>query len=367
MKRFAFYLPQFHEIEENNKWWGNGFTEWVKVKNATPLYRGHLQPKRPLNNNYYNLLDKSTVQWQTELADKYGIDGFVYYHYYFNGKKLLEKPAENLLNWKDIKQKFFFCWANHSWYRSWEGTKELLMRQEYGDYKDWKKHFQYLLQFFKDDRYEKKDNKPVLMIFDTKFPEKHNMFKYWNELSREQGFDGIFIIETSFGVSNQNQFDEYCKNISEETDAVFLREPSNSLGIYKERKVNFMVDLYTRIVKKLKGKGFIKFVDRYKGDALLECVINQKIISEKKIYRGLFFEWDNTPRHMERGYVIEPISKSKFMQYMDTINEDDYLFINAWNEWAEGMILEPTEENKYKYLEWILEYLNKNKEINNET
>ena len=108
MKIIAYFLPQFHEIEENNKWWGNGFTEWINVKKGKKLFKNQYQPFVPLN-NYYNLLNKKTVEWQTELAKKYGVYGFCYYHYYFEGKLLLEKPAENLLKWKDINQKFCFC------------------------------------------------------------------------------------------------------------------------------------------------------------------------------------------------------------------------------------------------------------------
>lgn len=126
MKKYAFFLPQFHSIKENDEWWGEGFTEWVNVKKAKKLYENHVQPITPLDNNYYCLLDKNTVEWQTSLMKKYCIDGLIYYHYYFCGDLLLEKPAENLLKWKDIDQPFFFCWANHSWYRSWNGTKELL-------------------------------------------------------------------------------------------------------------------------------------------------------------------------------------------------------------------------------------------------
>ena len=181
MKKFAFFLPQFHEIPENDEWWGKGFTEWTNVKDAKPLYKGHQQPKHPMNNNYYNLLHKNVVEWQTELMNKSGLDGFIYYHYYFTGKKLLEKPAENLLKWKDIPQRFFFCWANHTWNRSWEGKKTILLEQTYGTKDDWEKHFQYLLPLFKDDRYEKRDNKPLLMIFISQFNEKNNMFQYFDK------------------------------------------------------------------------------------------------------------------------------------------------------------------------------------------
>ena len=136
-------MPQFHEIPENNEWWGDGFTEWINVKKAQPLFKGHLQPKHPLNNNYYDLMSKKTVEWQTSLMHKYGIYGMIYYHYYFCGRMLLEKPAENLLRWKEIDQPFFFCWANHTWNRSWKGSKEVLLEQTYGDETDWKRHFDY--------------------------------------------------------------------------------------------------------------------------------------------------------------------------------------------------------------------------------
>lgn len=123
-KIVAYYLPQYHEVPENNDFWGKGVTEWTNVRNARPVYDGHIQPKIPLNDNYYDLMDKRTVEWQTALANKYGIYGFCYFHYYFkNGRKILEKPAENLLHWKEINQKFCFFGANDPWKRTWSSTK----------------------------------------------------------------------------------------------------------------------------------------------------------------------------------------------------------------------------------------------------
>ena len=202
MKIFALYLPQYHEIAENDEWWGKGFTEWVNVKKAIPLYKGHLQPKHPMNENYYNLMDKKTVKWQTYIMHKYGLSGMIYYHYYFNGHLLLEKPAENLLKWTDIEQPFFFCWANHTWNRAWRGTKEVLQEQTYGEEEDWEKHFQYLLPFFMDRRYEKIDNKPVFMLYDCSIKEKDAMFAAFDKWCRNAGFSGIHIIEECFGIEN---------------------------------------------------------------------------------------------------------------------------------------------------------------------
>ena len=120
VKPIVMYLPQYHRVKENEQWWGKGFTDWVAVKKACKLYDGHVQPNVPLNDNYYNLLDKDVMKWQAEIAYKYGIYGFSFYHYWFkDGRKILEKPAENLLKWTDIRVPFCFTWANESWARSW--------------------------------------------------------------------------------------------------------------------------------------------------------------------------------------------------------------------------------------------------------
>ena len=145
MKIIASHLPQFHEIPENNEWWGDGFTEWTNINKPNKV-GGDLQPLL----GQYNMLDKNTLIMQTELAQKYGIYGFCYYHYWFEGKKLLEKPVELLLKEKDINQKYCFCWANHSWFRSWQGSKEMLIEQTYGTEKQWSEHFDYLKYYFVD-------------------------------------------------------------------------------------------------------------------------------------------------------------------------------------------------------------------------
>jgi len=347
MKKFAIFLPQFYETKENNKWWGKGFTEWVSVRNAKPLYKGHLQPKLPLE-GYYNMLDKETMENQADLMHKYKIDGMVYYHYYFDGKLLLEKPAENLLKWKDIKEPFFFCWANHTWYKAVDGKKEVLIEQTYGDIKSWEKHFKYLLPFFKDSRYEKKDNKPIFMIFMPDFKEKEEMFSYFNKRCIEEGFDGIFIIETIKTIDGLTK-DAY----------KFLRIPDTYVNLYERKRKYSIYRLFKKIRFILSTKGMTKYVLKYDGNKLIDLAI-KTYKKDEKVFHGLFFEWDNTPRHKGRGYIIKPIDKAHFDKYMDTIKDDEYVFINAWNEWAEGMMLEPTKENGYKYLEWIRDWSDRN-------
>ena len=179
MKLLAYYLPQFHRVPENDNWWGEGFTEWTAAKKAKALFKGHYQPHEPWNDNYYNLLEKETMQWQAKLMHQYGIDGMCFYHYWFGeGEKILEKPAENLLKWIDIDMPFCFSWANQSWVQSWSklkgfswlsGQKEessgnessVIFQQKYGREEEWKVHFQYLLPFLKDKRYIQYDGKPL--------------------------------------------------------------------------------------------------------------------------------------------------------------------------------------------------------------
>ena len=347
MKIFAFYLPQFHEIEENNRWWGKGFTEWTNVKKAKPLFEGHQQPVKPLNDNYYNLLDESTVEWQDHLLQEYKIDGLIYYHYYFNGKMLLEKPAENLLGNKKINQSFFFCWANHSWSRSWSGEKEMLIEQTYGNRKDWSKHFDYLLPFFKDPRYELHDGKPVLMFFQY-FPEKHEMVKFFDQRCKEEGFNGICIIETFHGTGTKGYL-LLQRRKTKETYKFFLRQPTVCMNnIERKQKSRFTKNQPAAIVY----KNGIKVID---GNALYAELLKQKYPKSQTI-NGLFFEWDNTPRHSERGYIITPPTREMFERYMNKIIDNEYVFVNAWNEWAEGMVLEPSTKNGYKYLDWIRDW-----------
>ncbi|HFR3551845.1 TPA: glycoside hydrolase family 99-like domain-containing protein, partial [Streptococcus suis] len=194
MKTIAFYLPQFHSIPENDEWWGKGFTEWTNMKAAKPLFEGHNQPRIPLNNNYYNLLDEKTMEWQVELAKKHGLYGFCFYHYWFNGHMLLEKPMEIMRQSEKINFPYTICWANEPWTNAWksDGNEKTLIAQHYGREKEWKQHFEYLLQFFKDKNYIVENNKPLLLIYRPEIIECLNeMLDYWNKLAIEAGFSGI--------------------------------------------------------------------------------------------------------------------------------------------------------------------------------
>lgn len=356
MKIIAYYLPQFHEIKENNEWWGKGFTEWTNVKNGKKLFKSHKQPVIPLNNNYYNLLDKKTVEWQTKLSKEHGIYGFCYYHYWFKGKKLLEKPAENLLKWNDIQQNFCFCWANHSWKKTWNGLNEILIKQEYGDQNEWQDHFNYLINFFKDKRYIKIDNKPVFMLFKPEdISDLDEMINYFDTKCRENGFKGIYIIESK---NSPKRF----ALVSKKSSGRVIREPDFSRN---KRKI------YEKIIHRIKisfSKNYLYFVQRYDYSKFINYSISySKILLDTNIFPGIFTAWDNTVRHGRRGDVIDgstPFLFKKYLLEQKKIMEDrniEYLFINAWNEWAEGMFLEPDEKNKYDYLKVIKEVISKEK------
>ena len=210
IKALAIYLPQFHEVKENNEWWGRGFTEWTAVKSNEPYFENQRQPRVPYGENYYDLMNKETFEHQAELIKKYGIYGFCFYHYYFkDNKKILEKPVEKLLEWQDINIPFCFNWASESWVRSWSKIygnvwgekcenkdikigKEILLQEYYGEEEAWKEHFNYLLPFFKDRRYIKKDGKPVFIFYNAnRIICLSEMIEYWNKLAIENGFEGM--------------------------------------------------------------------------------------------------------------------------------------------------------------------------------
>lgn len=345
-KIMAFYLPQYHTIIENNNWWGYGFTDWINVKNSQKFFYKHEQPKVPLNDNYYDLKNIETLQWQSNLMNEFKIDGLVFYHYWFEGKRLLEKPAELLLS-SNINMSFCFCWANHTWKKTWNGTYEVLMKQTYGDKKEWDYHFNYLLKFFKDHRYIKVDNKPVFMLYESKSIDMlDERIKFYNDRAINEGFDGIYIIESINHVSGN-------KN-STQSSAVVLREPSvgiNSAPIYK------------KIMHKLKTqykKNYLYFPLKYNYRSVAERAIKvyNKLKVEQKFYCS-FTGWDSTPRHKRRGYVITKSNVENFVEHFSyqyhlaNKNKHEFIFINAWNEWAEGMYLEPDNKNRYAYLEAI--------------
>ncbi len=348
MKILALYLPQFHAIPENDEWWGEGFTEWTNTKKAKPLFKGHYQPRTPAEERFYNLLDPDTQEWQSNLAQEYGIDGFVYYHYWFNGKKLLEKPMEKMLTNSNITIPFCISWANEPWTRAWDGgEREILMPQSYGGPDDWLKHIDYLLPFFKDSRYIKNDNRPVLFIYRTaSITNCDEMIMLWEDILRQNGFDGIYLIETL----NSFQKDP----ILSSSKAAFTFEPMYTIAHTRRSIMNRLFIKLNRIFRNL------PLMENY--DKLFSRIVTRDAstaYSNKNAVVGAFVDWDNTARKGNRGIMVMGSSPTKFQKYIrklisyaTNINAR-YIVINAWNEWAEGTHLEPDNKHGIEYLDAV--------------
>jgi hypothetical protein len=369
IKIIAFYLPQFHTFPENNKWWGNGFTEWTTVKNAKKYFLEHNQPRKPLNKNYYCLNDNGeTLKWQAKLAKKYGIYGFCIYHYWFNGKLLMEKPMEILLKNKNINLRYCICWANETWTRSWaNNTKEILIHQTYGDCEDWIKHFNYFLGFFKDSRYIYKDNKPILIIYRPEnIHVRKKMFELWNNLAIDNGLNGIFFMYQQNNYNPENdeagKILKYGIEYQPQYAMDFSKNKYYKIPYYIKSSLNYVADKLPLIWNKRYGF-------KYSYDKLWEIIIKE-FPKKRYMYPGAFVDWDNTPRHKRRGSYCDGVTPEKFEKYLSIqierckkIYKKEYLFLFAWNEWGEGGYLEPDELNKYKMLESIKNALNMQEKI----
>ncbi|AHB41432.1 hypothetical protein P148_SR1C00001G0641 [candidate division SR1 bacterium RAAC1_SR1_1] len=367
-KIIARHLPQFHEIPENNKWWGKGFTEWTTVKKARQLFRGHNQPRIPLE-GYYDFLNFKTRKNQAELAKKFGLYGFCYYHYWFNGKKILEKGLEKMLEDGEPNINFCFSWANGSRSRTW-GKKildETLVKQEYGGKEDALNHIKYLMQFFKHKNYICVDNKPVFLIHNIKdIPDFDGLIAYWNDYCISKGFDGIYIIETLVSYNQQKE--------SLLSSGVVQFEPLYSLG-----NMNGIVNILGKFIPyKIRSLAFqyiTIFKNKLFGKETVYKVFYEKILKKiisfgnkkykEKTFFGICPGWDNTPRKEERGILLLSESPELFEKYLQKQydnsikNGNEFLFINAWNERSEGAYLEPDKKFGFKYLEAIKKVINK--------
>lgn len=359
VKIVAMYLPQYHEVPENSKFWGKGFTDWVSVKKATPLFKNHNQPRVPLGDDYYDLSKKESIAWQIKLAKEYGVYGFGIYHYWFsNEKQLLTKPAELILENQDLDIPFFFAWDNASWRRTWskfrgnawapmEDKKQskhsekssILIEYKLGSEEDWKIHFEYLLEYFKDNRYIKVDGKPLFEIFNYS-EDIYKMHQFWNQLAKANGFNGIEFV---YKKSALYTLPENCTN--------FCYEPQNSGWGAGWKVWTFKLLSMLGLVEKV---GPLKYSYDKVWQSLLENA-NKRVKDNE--WHGAFLNYDDTPRRGRQGRIIDGASPEKFEKYLSELvdicekQNKEYILLTAWNEWGEGAMLEPTKDEKYAYLE----------------
>jgi len=387
LKIIAFYLPQFHEIPENNEWWGKGFTEWTNTQKAKPLFKNHYQPRQPYNDNFYNLLDDNVKHWQIELAKKYGIHGFCFYHYWFkDGKRLLEKPVDQFLFNKSLDFPFCLSWANEPWSRRWDGSEhKIIMPQEYGGEKEWIDHFYYLLPFFKDSRYIQNQGKPIFIIYKPElFDSVNKMIDCWQNLAIQNGLTGISFIFQHALLQLTNNKDVSKFDFAIEFEPGFTTSRDRYF-ISKSRKINELVNhIITFKINKLITRSklilnvlldhqkFFKLKYRFTVrtekdyDYIVSEAIKNKPLSEKAL-PGVFTSWDNTPRRGKNATVYIGSTPKKFKDYLSAqikrakyVYKKDMLFLNAWNEWAEGAYLEPDKLFEFQYLQAVRDALDEN-------
>ena len=356
MKIIPVYLPQYHVIPENEEWWGKGFTEWVNVKNAKPLFEGHHQPRVPLGGNYYDLSQVETLKWQCRLAREHGIYGFCMYHYWFNGHLLLEKPMEMLLAHPEIDIHYCASWANHDWTDGWKASDrapKILIAHDFDDEQDWVKHFNYLLPFFKDPRYMSENNKPFMVIYIPNIIRKLNkMLDLWTRMAKEAGFDGLTYIYQSAASAYDDGWDKSRFAYGVEMNPQYV----NLVFDRKAEKIRFGWVKYARMLKRwlhidrsLMPMRKVKDVKKISYDECWENILRMKP-QGKNMIPCAFTDWDNTPRHRMNGCVYEGVSTEKFKGYFVRLLEkarqeydSDIIFVFAWNEWSEGGYLEPDE------------------------
>jgi lipopolysaccharide biosynthesis protein len=350
IRAIAFYLPQFHPIPENDNWWGTGFTEWTNVTKAKPLFKNHKQPNLPSDLGFYDLRLAKTRQQQTELAKNYGIEGFCYWHYWFgNGKRILERPFNEVLNTKEPDFPFCLAWANESWTGIWHGMDhKVLMEQTYPGEDDDTNHFYQILPAFKDERYIKINKKPIFLVYRPhKHPRPAQFISLWRNLAKKEGLEGIHFI----GVDEQKSCLEYG------FDGTVPNSPTPILEKFRD-------PIFFRIIQKLTSINIKNTYRKFKGlpnmfsyQKFVELSPNHPLnINE---YPVILPGWDNTPRSHKNGLILlnsnpvlfEKLVTKAIKQVIEKPYEERLVFIKSWNEWAEGNIMEPNQFYGHGYLQ----------------
>jgi lipopolysaccharide biosynthesis protein len=357
IRPIALYLPQFHPIPENDAWWGEGFTEWTKVKKAVPLFKGHYQPHVPHEDiGYYDLRNPEVMVNQAEMAKENGIYGFCFYHYWFNGKRLLDIPIENMYNTGKPDFPYCLCWANENWTRRWDGLdKEILIKQDY-NYEDDRNHIKFLFKFFNDNRYIKVNGKPLFIIYKPGlFPNIRKTIEIWRKEAIKANLGELYLC---YFEDTNNETDPELIGF----DAAIEFQPN-----WKTLEKTINSSIIKRVLRKIKNpltKPNIVF--NYEEFSKIN-IKNNKIIKYKR-YPSVFPMWDNSARKKEGAIIFKESSPELYYNWLnETIinfqpfsDNENFIFINAWNEWAEGNHLEPCEKWGKQYLERTFEAISIN-------
>ena len=356
IRPIAFYLPQYHPIPENDAWWGKGFTEWTNVTKAKPLFKGHYQPNLPGELGFYDLRVPEIREQQAALAREYGIEGFMYWHYWFAGKRILERPFQEVLESK--KPDFPFClgWANETWSGIWHGAKDkILLEQTYPGEKDYEAHFYAVLDAFNDSRYITVEGKPLFFVYRPfDIPDVTHFISIWQKLSQKVGLNGVYFVGFSGNLENEYHvlmeygFDGvYFQRMEEATEYIIrkhfffrLRRKLYAMGMNKSYIARGVFDY---------GE-FIRYLTKP-----TDTIVNT--------YPAIMPNWDNSPRSSRNSMVVKNSTPELFRKHVKDVfsllkkkpAEQRIVFVKSWNEWAEGNYLEPDSRFGRQYLEVLKE------------
>lgn len=347
IRLIAMYLPQFHPIPENDEWWGKGFTEWTNVAKARPLFPGHAQPHLPADLGFYDLRLPETRQSQADLARQYGIHGFCYYHYWFTGRQVLERPLLEVVRSGQPDFPFCVCWANENWTRRWDGKdEEILLAQTYGE-DDHRRHLETLAPILADRRYIRVDGKALVLVYRASYiPEPEKTTAFWRDEARRQGIGELYL----------------CNVESMEAEHGFSRKAGYDAA------VEFAPDwrrLGPRLFRPLRWASRLGLAGRgYSANRISDYrVLAQNMLAKPDPgylrYRCVTPQWDNAARRRQDAVILQNSSPDEYETWLRaTIErfepptpEENFVFVNAWNEWAEGNHLEPCARWGRGYLE----------------
>lgn len=350
VKLIAFNLPQYYPIPENDEWWGKGFTEWTNTAKAKPMFNGHYQPHVPADLGFYDLRLPAARKAQADLAREYGIEAFCYYHYWFAGKRLLERPVNEIVESGEPDFPFCLCWANETWSGIWHGSRnKILIEQAYPGDDDYKAHFAYLVRAFTDRRYLTVDGKPLFVVYQPyHMPDPKYFAEIFRALAEKAGLKGLYLIATNTPKCWVPS--DFC------FDASIGMPFPELLYVSRNNPIKRLYRKYLKIIGKPKIHTYEKvimmdmFYESKRGSISYPCVIPN---------------WDNTPRSGSNGLVLHGSTPELFRRHLrkafDLIRDEHFehklIFVKSWNEWAEGNYLEPDQRFGTGYLEVIREEL----------
>lgn len=349
IRPIAFYLPQFHPIAENDAWWGKGFTEWTNVSAAQPRFPGHYQPHLPSDLGFYDLRIPGLMEEQAALARQYGVEGFCFYHYWFQGKLLLEKPIESYLHSAKPDFPFCLCWANENWTRSWNGRdRDVLLRQTYSDEDDYA-HLEYLAPFFRDPRYIRMGGRPVLLVYRVcNLPDPRATAERWRQAARNKGIGDICLlsVESILDCHLHPQEIGFDYAVEFQPDWTCLPKPMRRSRYWRLlRRLGLTSDVY-------QSNSIMSYA------SLVEQMVS-KPIPDYPRFPCVVPSWDNSSRRADNATIFVDATPARYEDWLRHVVRElpkrqlpePIIFLNAWNEWAEGCHLEPDKRWGHAYLE----------------